>query len=272
MVKIETRYWHIEAAGGIDLFRAFNFNHQFKHHFHEEWVIAIYEGGTEHCKIGNVERFTQRGDIHLIPPMCSHSGGPVDDEGWSYRTFYPSQTLIDEILGHSNKWPSTPTFYRSSAVWEKLRDLHILIEQEQTAEISEEAIISVIQTIESELLNSRNPNPTQTEELKEPLLAKKVRDFIDLNYEENLSITKIAADFKCSSAHLVRTFSSYFGIAPHAYMVQLRILKAKYALKKGATSVEAAIDAGFSDQPHMIRHFRRMFGVTPGHYIKNVQY
>lgn len=272
MTKIGSRYWHTNVAGGIDLFRASNFNHKFRHHFHEEWVLAIYEGGTEHCKIGNVERYTSKGDIHLIPPFCSHSGRSIDEKGWSYRTFYPSQSLIRGILGSSYNWPSEPTFYRSSKIWSKLRKLHILIEKNSKSTATEEAVVSVILTVNNELLKSIKPVLNDQEVLQVSTLATKIADYIEDKYQETLSISNIAKKMNCSSAHVVRSFSSKFGITPHAYIVQLRLLKAKYALKHGATSVEAAIDAGFSDQPHLIRHFRRMFGVTPGHYIKNVQY
>ncbi len=68
--------------------------------------------------------------------------------------------------------------------------------------------------------------------------------------------------------HLVRTFHQHVGIPPHEYMVQLRLERARSMLATGAPAAEAAHHAGFADQSHLHRHFKRVIGVTPGKYRK----
>jgi AraC-like DNA-binding protein len=38
-------------------------------------------------------------------------------------------------------------------------------------------------------------------------------------------------------------------------------------LKQGDTLADAAADAGFADQAHFTRHFRRAFGMPPGRWL-----
>jgi len=38
-------------------------------------------------------------------------------------------------------------------------------------------------------------------------------------------------------------------------------------LVQGVAAAQAASEAGFYDQAHLIRHFRRHYGVTPGRLI-----
>jgi AraC-like DNA-binding protein len=45
-----------------------------------------------------------------------------------------------------------------------------------------------------------------------------------------------------------------------------RLEKVKSVLHKGLSLADAAAESGFSDQSHMNRHFKRAFGMAPGHW------
>jgi transcriptional regulator GlxA family with amidase domain len=45
-----------------------------------------------------------------------------------------------------------------------------------------------------------------------------------------------------------------------------RLNRARRLLAAGTMPAQAAAEAGFADQSHMGRHFRRTFGVAPGTY------
>jgi AraC-like DNA-binding protein len=65
---------------------------------------------------------------------------------------------------------------------------------------------------------------------------------------------------------ILRRFTREVGITPHAYLIQHRVLVVRRALAAGAPLAEAALAAGFADQPHMTRAFARQTGLTPGRY------
>jgi AraC-like DNA-binding protein len=64
----------------------------------------------------------------------------------------------------------------------------------------------------------------------------------------------------------VRAFSAAYGIAPHQYLTARRVDRARRLLLDGLPVGEVAVAAGFYDQAHLTRHFRRLVGVTPGRY------
>jgi AraC-like DNA-binding protein len=74
-------------------------------------------------------------------------------------------------------------------------------------------------------------------------------------------LSKIAG---LSRYHLLRSFRSRFGLPPHAYQMQLRVLHAKEFLFAGMAAKDAAQEAGFCDQAHLTHALRRSTGVTPG--------
>jgi AraC-like DNA-binding protein len=70
---------------------------------------------------------------------------------------------------------------------------------------------------------------------------------------------------------LLRRFRRTVATTPHNYLVMLRIDRARELLARGASPVDAALGAGFSDQAHLTRWFRRLHGTTPAAYARDVR-
>jgi len=64
-------------------------------------------------------------------------------------------------------------------------------------------------------------------------------------------------------AYLVRCFSREFGMSPHRYLVSRRVDLARRLILAGEPLGSVAAGSGFYDQPHLVRHFRRILGVSP---------
>jgi AraC-like DNA-binding protein len=83
---------------------------------------------------------------------------------------------------------------------------------------------------------------------------------------EDLTADDLAAAAGCSRFAAYRAFSRAYGLAPSDYQRQLRIRAARRLLSDGVSPARAAAEAGFADQAHLTRWFRRYYGVTPGAY------
>jgi AraC-like DNA-binding protein len=59
------------------------------------------------------------------------------------------------------------------------------------------------------------------------------------------------------------------GMTPHSYLTQVRVRHAKSLLSAGLPITQVATEAGFYDQAHLTRHFKRIVGLTPGRYVKH---
>lgn len=92
------------------------------------------------------------------------------------------------------------------------------------------------------------------------------RQYLEANYNRNLSLTELAELSAFSASHFLRAFKDAVGLTPHAYLTQLRIEFATCLLRAGTPLAEVACLAGFTDQSHFTKKFKRILGVTPGQY------
>lgn len=108
------------------------------------------------------------------------------------------------------------------------------------------------------------------ESTRDARIAKAIR-FIDQHFQERVSLPEIARAACLSPYYFLRLFRTVVGISPHAYLVQCRLRYARRLLTAGVgnrTLTHIAVEAGFYDQTHLTRHFRRAFGKTPGHWLR----
>jgi AraC-like DNA-binding protein len=63
-----------------------------------------------------------------------------------------------------------------------------------------------------------------------------------------------------------RRFRRLHGVAPQQFHVLEKLNDARRLLRRGTSIAVAAAEAGFADQSHLGRLFRRVFGITPGRY------
>jgi AraC-like DNA-binding protein len=80
------------------------------------------------------------------------------------------------------------------------------------------------------------------------------------------AIGDLARDMGASRFQLIRAYKRAFGLTPEDFRRQLRIERARRLLSGRERLADIAATAGFSDQSHMTREFRRLVGVTPGGY------
>lgn len=96
---------------------------------------------------------------------------------------------------------------------------------------------------------------------------RRIEEYVLQELSRPILLEQLAGLLNLSVFQFCRRFRATFGMPPHAWLIKQRVAWAKERLRQGGTPLkEIAMDAGFSDQSHMTRMFRRLIGMTPGEY------
>lgn len=241
---------------------------QFAPHLHDGYVLWLNSAAGEHFQVKGASDILQPGSISIIEPGVVHANRPCSPERRHLRSFYFSEQFLvnmsERIFGDGRR-PVLPTFVSTDrALWREFVALHEHLLHPAFPLQAEAAIVSGF----ARILAGGKDAPLLAPAAVDSRRIKIVTDYFRANIACQFTLDEVAAELHCTSFHLIRLFRAAKGVAPHTYLVQLRLEHARKLLADGCAIVDAALRSGFADQSHLTRLFKTRFGVTPGKYLR----
>lgn len=84
-----------------------------------------------------------------------------------------------------------------------------------------------------------------------------------IDRDPSVRVGDLADHLGVGTRRLRRAFLRWVGLSPKTYARVRRVRRAMELRRADGDWVRVALDAGFADQPHLAREFRRVAGVTP---------
>jgi AraC-like DNA-binding protein len=98
-----------------------------------------------------------------------------------------------------------------------------------------------------------------------PWQERRAKEFLSNDLSGKLPLAQIARECGLSASHFTRAFRQSVGMAPHQWLLRLRVERAKELLLKSHDSLaDVAVGCGFADQSHFTRVFTKFVGSSPG--------
>jgi AraC family transcriptional regulator len=92
-----------------------------------------------------------------------------------------------------------------------------------------------------------------------------VRDLLADRLAEPVALADMARVAGLSVSQFSRQFKATAGVAPHRFLLRMRVRQAELLLRTGVLPIaEIALRCGFSHQEHLTRVMRAQLGTTPG--------
>jgi AraC-like DNA-binding protein len=246
--------------------------HRFARHAHDECTIGLIEEGTQSFTCRGLRQITPAGRMFIVNPGEAHTGESASNEGYVYRTLHAPTSLLasvaEEIRGP--KTGAFPEFFLSvlddDELAGKLKRFHRAVARGNSALETETLMLIAL----SLLIQRHSGRPAfAAKDSLEPAPVRRARDYLDVAYAQNVSLTDLAAVSGLSAFHLGRTFTAAVGLPPHAYQESLRIRRARQLIAAGWRLAEVALEVGYPDQSHLTRRFKRFVGMPPGRYARD---
>jgi AraC family transcriptional regulator len=129
---------------------------------------------------------------------------------------------------------------------------------------ADELSLLAMEGLTLEILAEVSRRRADDSERKPPSWLLRIRELLQERFSENLSLDQVAAAVGIHPVHVARVFRQRYGCTLGDYLRKLRV---EYACRQLATSdtplVAIALAAGFADQSHFTKTFKRYMGMTP---------
>lgn len=97
-----------------------------------------------------------------------------------------------------------------------------------------------------------------------PVALRNVLEYIEAHLGEPLLLCDLAAQVSLSEYHFARMFRQSMGVAPHQFVMQRRMARAKALLLSSNRSLtDIALACGFNSASHFSNRFKAVKGITP---------
>lgn len=239
-------------------------------HSHTHWSLgAITQGVSTFIYRENSYHVTE-GDLVLMNPDWPHACNPIENQPWAYLMLYVDTTWLTQ-LRYTEGLLQQPCWQDiANAV---ITDNHLyqgyctmaatLLDDDRELLDKQTQVIEYLSTLMHTFDNQKLVLNKQT-----PAALNKLASYLNEHCAEELSLDELCTLSGYSPSHFIRSFKQYFGMTPHAYIINKRIQYSQQQLKKGLSIIDIALDAGFADQAHFQRTFKRLVAATPNQYRK----
>ncbi|EWH03187.1 AraC family transcriptional regulator [Halomonas sp. BC04] len=237
-------------------------------HSHVHWSLGAITAGESTFRYRDDQHHVQAGTLVMMNPDWVHACSATDDRPWGYLMLYVDTAWLTELRHQAGlltqvRWQDIATAVIRERRWYDgyCRMTACLLDPTRDLLDKQTQVVEYL----SALMHALAGQPAQ------PLVRtlanlQELAAYLDAHAAEEISLDELCARSGFSPGHLIRAFKQHFGFTPHAYLINRRIQLGQRELKRGIPIAEAALNAGFSDQPHFQRTFKRLVAATPNQY------
>ncbi|MER7369935.1 AraC family transcriptional regulator [Nonomuraea wenchangensis] len=251
------------GAEGIERLEARLVGEAFATHRHDTYALGVTLSGVQTFRYRGERRRCLPGEWHVLHPDEPHDGAAGTDDGFAYRILYVDPFLVREALG-GGPLP----FVADPIVAPSGMDPSLLACLRRMDEPLDEFARLEVALLVAGALRRHAGGPAQDGPgpLAVAALAR-VRELIAADPAARLTVAELERASGLDRWTLARQFRAAYGTSPTRFRTMRRLDVVRRALRHGTPLREAALEAGFADQAHMTRMFKRAYGLTPGRWL-----
>lgn len=257
--------WRVSGYETIELIRGVNVTQEYPRHWHDEIYVCATLAGSSYLEWCGTSLLTHRGTLALVGPGTIHANRKIS---CSFRCMLVESNGLKEGVEQLVERSITGLSFRNGLL-ENQRTIGMFLKVHRALEANRQDLdkdsLAMAFLYELAMRYGAVHLPMRRTG-NEDFAVRRTKRFLDEHYSERVSLVELARLIGLSAYHLNRSFCQKVGMPPHAYQVQVRIMKAKSFLRLGRSIAETASLVGFVDQSHFTRHFKRYVGLTPGQF------
>lgn len=272
-------------------------NPHYKKHFHETFSLGVNKRGTSLYTNGENTYTLRTNGLSIMNPLAVHScniirevqkegvihndsdsnvdaGSPLNE----YFVMYLDTAWCRDIQRVINETVTTfvplPVEFMEHEGWytEYIALCEYLFADHPLPD-KEDALLSFFLAFFAQFITAddagNNEADAASEQDNSAATLRAVTAYMDAHYAENITLEELAEQFAISPFYLIRLFTKHLQVTPRAYLLNVKVNKARELLQRGYSIVDTALECGFYDQSHFHKHFVKIVATTPKAYQRN---
>ncbi|MGI5125356.1 AraC family transcriptional regulator [Pseudonocardia sp. CA-107938] len=258
MTRVESMTFAFQHA---HVLRALATAVEFDPHLHSTYSVVVVTNGSADIRSGRWSRTVHAGEVFFFNPFEVHAGSGAGGSA-RYHVLYPSDAFLDSCLGASP--PGEDRTVRTD-VLPRSRTARELVDALSAPVVEHASVEEALRRVVQECTFAVEPVAATPASVAQAVCRRLRRGGTGSTRTADL-----ARELGVHPSHLVRSFTTAIGIPPQTYVRQLRVARARELICAGFALDDVAQMANFSDQPHLTREFKKVFGVPPGALSRSV--
>ena len=271
MTSYRNRFFHDPNLPFVEGRYTENSGRHYTPHRHDTLSVGAIDTGRVSFSSASETSLLLPGTLIVINPEVTHACNPIEGEARSYCMLYLDRqwswelqrTLFGEVAGYV---PVTQTLIDDASLVRLYREaMETLLDPEALYLEKEERLEAFALALFGRHRDTTTPAPRQVPAESHRAIDM-AKTFMQTHYDRNIAVEQIAREAGLSRSYFIRTFRHATGLSPHAWLLNLRIDRAKALLATDLPIAQIALEVGFGDQSHLNRVFSRYVACTPHEY------
>jgi AraC-like DNA-binding protein len=250
---------------GIERFEASLVGEAFSSHRHDTYAIGVTLAGVQTFRYRGSLRRCLPGEWHVLHPDEPHDGTPGTEDGFGYRIFYVDPGLVQDALGGQPlPFVTDPVVAGGGidpALAAYLTDIDGSLDEVETVEVT----AMIADMLRRHATGRPGPRRLDLE------AVGRVRALLADDPATRHPATELERVSGLDRWTVARQFRAAFGTSPTRFRTQRQLDVARRLMREGRPLGEVAAAAGFADQSHLTRMFKRAYGLTPASWTAAVR-
>jgi AraC-like DNA-binding protein len=249
------------SRAGMEKLEAHLHGQAFAPHRHDSYAIGLTLAGVQRFRFRGVAWQCLPGQCHILHPDETHDGAAGTEAGFAYRIVYLDPALVQDALGGQKlpfvgepvidaaRLPAAPRL----ALWDFDSDADELSDMDTVSAAVHLLVTAAGKSVPTRRLSMQGLTRARARIAAAPAIRCGA---VELERVSGLDRWTLARQFRAA-----------FGTSPSRFRTLRQLDLVRQALRGGVSLSTAALDAGFADQSHMSRQFKRAYGRTPGAWV-----
>lgn len=230
------------------------------------YLLHFIFDGEGIFEVGGVSYRLRKGQGFLICPNVVTYYQADEVNPWTYGWVGFNGTLAESLLKQAGLTPASPILYyeRDDMIYQYLQ---LMAQSSESHKARETRLTGLLYLMLSLLVEAAPETPLIQKESRAEIYIEKVKDFIEMNFSQKITIEDIAHFIGLNRSYLCSLFKRQMNVSIQDYLIRYRIDMACKMMGNAELSIgDIARSVGYSDPLLFSKMFKKIMGTSPKHY------